>query len=117
MVDAGADIIFGHGPHVTRAVELYKDRLIAYSLGNFCTYARFNLNGPNGLAPLLLVNVNRTGEFIGGRIIPVKQEGEGGPQIDAEKKVVLKLKELCAADFPGSALEISDDGLLSVRPH
>lgn len=32
MVDAGADIVLGHGPHVTRAVEVYKDKLIAYSL-------------------------------------------------------------------------------------
>ena len=33
MVDAGADLVIGHGPHVVRAAELYKDRLIAYSLG------------------------------------------------------------------------------------
>ena len=35
LIDEGADIIFGHGPHVTRAIEVYKDRFIAYSLGNF----------------------------------------------------------------------------------
>ena len=33
VVDAGADIVFGHGPHVTRALELYQDRFIIYSLG------------------------------------------------------------------------------------
>ena len=38
MVDAGADLVVGHGPHVLRGIELYKDRLIAYSLGNFATY-------------------------------------------------------------------------------
>ena len=38
LIDVGADIIFGHGPHVTRAVEVYKERFIAYSMGNFCTY-------------------------------------------------------------------------------
>ncbi|KKK93514.1 hypothetical protein LCGC14_2692140, partial [marine sediment metagenome] len=43
VVDAGADVVFGHGPHVTRAAEIYKDRFIIYSLGNFCTYRRFNL--------------------------------------------------------------------------
>ncbi|HMP14121.1 MAG TPA: CapA family protein, partial [Saprospiraceae bacterium] len=43
VIDVGADIVLGHGPHVTRAVELYKDRFIAYSLGNFCTYGRFSL--------------------------------------------------------------------------
>ncbi len=51
MIDAGADIVFGHGPHVTRAVELYKNRIIVYSLGNFLTYARFNLKSHKGIAP------------------------------------------------------------------
>ena len=35
VIDAGADLVVGHGPHVMRAMEFYKGRLIAYSLGNF----------------------------------------------------------------------------------
>lgn len=35
MVDAGADIIHGHHPHVWQNSEVYKDKLIFYSLGNF----------------------------------------------------------------------------------
>ncbi len=35
IVDAGADIIIGHHPHVVQTVEKYKGGLIAYSLGNF----------------------------------------------------------------------------------
>lgn len=35
MVDAGADIVVGHGPHVLRGIELYKGRPILYSLGDF----------------------------------------------------------------------------------
>lgn len=34
-IDAGADVILGHGPHVPRAIDLYKGRFIAYSMGNF----------------------------------------------------------------------------------
>ena len=34
VIDAGADIVFGHGPHVTRAIDLYKDRFIAYNMRN-----------------------------------------------------------------------------------
>ncbi len=34
-IDAGADVIFGNGPHVLRGIEIYKDRPIFYSLGNF----------------------------------------------------------------------------------
>ena len=35
MVDAGADIFVGHGPHVLRGVEIYKGKPILYSLGDF----------------------------------------------------------------------------------
>ena len=48
VIDAGADLVLGHGPHVLRAMEIYKGRLVAYSLGNFATYGRFTLKGPNG---------------------------------------------------------------------
>ncbi len=35
LVDSGADVIFGHHPHVIEEVEVYKGRAIFYSLGNF----------------------------------------------------------------------------------
>jgi poly-gamma-glutamate capsule biosynthesis protein CapA/YwtB (metallophosphatase superfamily) len=38
VIDAGADMVIGHGPHVLRAMEVYKGKLIAYSLGNFLTF-------------------------------------------------------------------------------
>jgi poly-gamma-glutamate capsule biosynthesis protein CapA/YwtB (metallophosphatase superfamily) len=115
VVDAGADVIFGHGPHVIRAMELYKDRLICYSLGNFCTYARFNLSGPNGLAPIVKVFTNREGAFLKGEIVPVYQTGEGGPRLDLQGRAISKLHDLTAIDFPETNLLIGDDGVLSVK--
>ena len=35
LIDAGADVVAGHHPHVPQGVEIYKNRLIFYSLGNF----------------------------------------------------------------------------------
>jgi Bacterial capsule synthesis protein PGA_cap len=35
MVDAGADMFVGHGPHVLRGIEMYKGKAILYSLGDF----------------------------------------------------------------------------------
>ena len=35
LIDAGADLIVGHHPHVVQSIEKYKDKLIFYSLGNF----------------------------------------------------------------------------------
>ena len=103
MIDHGADLVFGHGPHVTRGMEIYKGRLIAYSLGNFATYSRFNLTGANGVCPLLLVNINRDGSFVSGEIVPIRQLGEGIPVRDPEETVVRILKKLNESDFPESA--------------
>ena len=82
MIDNGADVVFGHGPHVTRAIEVYRDRFISYSMGNFCTYGRINLAGPNGLAPIVKINVDTTGRFLSGRIIPCYQTWPGGVKYD-----------------------------------
>ncbi len=107
LIDHGADIIFGHGPHVTRALEIYKNRLICYSLGNFCTYKRFNLKGVNGIAPIIEVNVKKNGEFISGNVVSIKQIGEGIPMIDKEQKVLTEIKKLIASDFPKSSIEFN----------
>jgi 2',3'-cyclic-nucleotide 2'-phosphodiesterase (5'-nucleotidase family) len=112
MIDAGGDLLFGHGPHVTRAIEIYKDRLICYSLGNFCTYGRFNLQGPNGYAPLIKVNLDRNGKFLQGEIIPVKQTGRGITEVDPDKQVIRKIQELTRADFPEIPVEITDEGMI-----
>lgn len=115
VVDAGADVVFGHGPHVTRAVELYKERLICYSLGNFCTYRRFNLRGPNGIAPVIKVYMDRKGNFLSGEVIPVYQAGKGGPRVDPGKRAIHKLIELTETDFPGQELTISPEGGIHKR--
>ena len=110
LIDAGADIIFGHGPHVTRAIELYRNRFIAYSLGNFCTFKRFNLEGVNGISPAIKINVNTVGEFQKGEIISIKQIQEGIPIIDPSKKVIKKIQELTNDDFKFSELIINNNG-------
>lgn len=112
VIDAGADVVFGHGPHVTRAVDLYKDRFIIYSMGNFCTYARFNLKGVNGIAPIMKVYVNKKGEFLKGKIFPIKQEGEGGPLQDSAKAIIPEIISLTKADLPKVKLKIEEDGTI-----
>jgi poly-gamma-glutamate capsule biosynthesis protein CapA/YwtB (metallophosphatase superfamily) len=109
-IDAGADLVIGHGPHVTRSLELYKDRLIAYSLGNFCTYRRFNIRGVSGIAPILKVWTDREGKFIKANITATYQDKLKGTKLDSEKKVIKRLQELMAADFPETPLRITDEG-------
>ncbi|MCP4113335.1 MAG: CapA family protein [Desulfobacteraceae bacterium] len=109
-IDAGADIVLGHGPHVARAVELYKNRFIAYSLGNFCTYGRFSLRGPNGIAPIIKVHLDHSGKFKTGRIYSFKQEKGKGPEPDPANRAVKEIRKLTAHDFPKTNLIIQDNG-------
>lgn len=110
VIDAGADLVMGSGPHVTRGVELYKNRLIAYSLGNFSTWSRFNLSGPNGICPLIKTWLGPDGSFIKAQIVPVYQPGEGGARLDPQKRAIFKIQELTKSDFPETQIIINDDG-------
>jgi poly-gamma-glutamate capsule biosynthesis protein CapA/YwtB (metallophosphatase superfamily) len=113
MIDAGADIVFGHGPHVTRAVEVYNNRFIAYSLGNFCTYRGISVNGVNGLAPIIKVYIDRQGNFLKAKITPTYQTYATGVKIDPQNQVVMKIKELTKKDFPDSPTIIDDNGIIT----
>lgn len=113
-IDAGADLVYGHGPHVVRAMELYKGKLIAYSLGNFCTPYRVNRTGRTGYAPVLRVEMTTSGKFLGGEVISATQPARTGPKLDEHKVVIKEMRNLCRANFPESPLRIDEDGKLSV---
>lgn len=115
VVDAGADLVLGHGPHVTRAVELYNDRFIAYSLGNFCTFGRFSLAGPAGIAPILSIEVDDEGRFVSGQIIPTYQQKHHGPKFDPQGRATKAIIELTRTDFPETPLHILPDGRIIRR--
>jgi poly-gamma-glutamate capsule biosynthesis protein CapA/YwtB (metallophosphatase superfamily) len=110
MIDHGADIVFGHGPHVTRAVEVYKNRFIAYSLGNFCTYGGINVSGINGLSPIIKVFTDAKGNFYQAHVTSTRQTFRGPVSIDTTKAVLKRIQELTKQDFPDVSLEINDQG-------
>lgn len=113
MIDAGADLVIGHGPHVPRGLEIYNHRLIAYSLGNFNTYQGISIAGIKGLAPILKVRLAPDGEFLDGEIISTRQARPGGPQPDSTHEAARLMKELSDADFAQRAPRISATGQLS----
>jgi len=117
MIDAGADVVFGHGPHVTRAVELYKDRLICYSLGNFCTYERFNLTGPNGVAPIVKVFMDKSGKMYYAKVFSTYQIDGVGTKKDKYNRALQYIKTLTSEDFPEmeSVMEITNDGIIKPK--
>lgn len=114
VIDAGADLVIGHGPHVLRAMEIYKGKFIAYSLGNFLTYG-FNTSGPNGLSVVLKINMDaETGDFVDGEMVPVKLLNQGIPEGDSSMEAIKLIKKLTAQDMPSTPLLILDDGYLSL---
>ena len=112
VIDAGADIVLGHGPHVTRAVEVYKQKFIAYSMGNFNTYGTFNLSGPNGMAPLLDIKLDRKGNFLYAKVISTKQSKANGLELDPNYKVFEEMKRLTKTDFPETPLIFEENRIL-----
>jgi len=113
MVDAGADVVIGHGPHVVRAMELYHDRLIAYSLGNFATYYGISVDGIRGIAPILRLTLDDEGRFVSGQVEATTQIRPAGPSLDPANSVITLLRTLTSSAFPDGALTISEQGALS----
>jgi poly-gamma-glutamate capsule biosynthesis protein CapA/YwtB (metallophosphatase superfamily) len=112
VVDAGADLVLGSGPHVLRAMEIYKDRLIAYSLGNFATYGRFNVTGNGGIGAVLDVTLDKEGRFVAGRILSTQQTGEGIVSKDVFERGRDLVRTLSQEDFPQTGIEVALDGTI-----
>ena len=113
VVDAGADLVVGSGPHVLRGMEWYKDRLIAYSLGNFAGYKVFSLGGPLSTSGILRVTLRGDGKFEAGRLVPTHLVGAGLPAIDPAEVAHGAVRTLSREDFGARAVKISRDGILS----
>ncbi|MCQ2254193.1 MAG: CapA family protein [Bacteroidaceae bacterium] len=114
-IDAGADVVYGHGPHVTRAVEVYKGRFIAYSLGNFATPYGMNLTGISGYAPVVTININGNGEFLDGKIHSFIQQPGVGPRKDASNSVAREMRELTLSDMDDLKIDIDMEGNITKK--
>ena len=108
VVDAGADLVVGHGPHVMRGMEFRRGRLIAYSMGNFAGYEVFSLGGVLSTSGVLQVTLAADGSFVSGRLRPTKivepglpARGGGGVEL---------VRDLSRQDFGRTAARISPDG-------
>jgi hypothetical protein len=111
-VDAGADLVVGHGPHVMRGMEWYKGRLIAYSLGNFAGYKVFSLGGPLSVSGILRVTLAGDGSFEAGVLVATRLAGKGVPALDAAGRAHAVVRELSRTDFGARAVSISPTGSL-----
>ncbi len=114
VVDAGADVILGHGPHVMRGMEFYKGRLIAYSLGNFCGYRVLSTAGWSGVGGVLKVTLHKDGSWAGGTLIATEMVNGGLPAVNTDLRALPFVDGLSKADFGANAARISaTDGKIS----
>lgn len=105
VVDAGADVVFGSGPHVVRGVELRRGAPIVYSTGNFAGYHTFPSTGVLGLAAMVQVTVDARGRVRRGRWTPLRIDPPGRPTIDEASRASTQLAAgLSQADFDDPGL-------------
>jgi hypothetical protein len=113
VIDAGADLVVGHGPHVLRGIEFYRGRPVVYSLGNFLTYRGFNLEGVLGLTGVLQVELDGTGAFRSGRFHSMMQVPRQGPRLDRQAAAINLMRRLSVEDFGDTAARIQPDGTIT----
>ena len=85
MIDAGADIVVGHGPHVLRAAECYHDKPIVYSLGNFVGVGGLSAKNFAAVSALLEISVALDGSLQQINLVPVRFNDQKLPQIDQQE--------------------------------
>jgi poly-gamma-glutamate capsule biosynthesis protein CapA/YwtB (metallophosphatase superfamily) len=113
VVNAGADLVVGSGPHVLRGMEWYKRRLIAYSLGNFAGYDVFSLGGPLSTSAILRVTLDGAGRFESGQLVPTHMVGAGLPALDESEAAHGIVRTLSREDFGARGVKVSREGVLS----
>lgn len=113
MIDAGADVIIGHSPHVLRAMEFYKGHLIAYSLGNFAGYHALGYTGVVGVTGILKVTLRKDGSYVSGALVPTHMVAPGSPRMDPQHQAISMVSGLTKSDFPKTGAQIATDGTIT----
>jgi Bacterial capsule synthesis protein PGA_cap len=103
-VDAGADVVLGSGPHVLRGMQLYRGRLIAYSLGNLTGWKNFSTARTLSYSAVLTVELSPRGRLTGGRVTSLRLNGTGVPRLDRANGAARLMRRLGRSDFGESGV-------------
>ena len=112
-IDAGADLVVGHGPHVLRGMEFYKGHLIAYSVGNFVGYNTFSLGGVRSITGVVQATLKPDGTWVKGTLVPTQLVDPGYAAPDPAERAHGIVRDLSKADFGARAAQISRQGAIS----
>jgi len=110
VIDAGADLVVGSGPHVLRGIEWYHGGLIAYSLGNFGGYGAFSMGGPLSTTAILRVQLRGDGRVVAARLVAARLVGVGVPVLDSSGAAYSLVRSLSRADFGSRGARVSATG-------
>jgi hypothetical protein len=94
VIDAGANAVFGHGPHLVRPYEIYQGKPIFFSLGNFVGFGSLSKAGKLGSSIVAEVRLSPQGDLLGAGIIPLKMDEWGIPSPDYSSKTLATLDGL-----------------------
>ncbi len=111
-IDSGADVVFGHHPHVLQGIEIYRGKIVAYSVGNF-VYDRYRTK--TGEAYLLKFKFS-SGKFSEIEIVPLSISLSGQPKIAEEENAQAILERLSSlSEELGTSLKIEGNkGILKI---
>ena len=110
VVDAGADLVLGSGPHVLRGMEWYHGRLIAYSLGNFLGDGTLGIGGVLGASGILHATLAANGGWVRGDLTPVRLVSPGLPALDPAEEAHGIVRTLSRAGLRPERDARHDDG-------
>ena len=114
LIYAGADLVLASGPHVLRGLQLFHDKLIAYSLGNFATCSQaLSMDGVLSQSGILVVTLDADGGLVSGRLLPVQIVG-GEPRRVHGGSIVRRVNALSHSDFGGSAVLVAGNDELQL---
>jgi hypothetical protein len=115
VVDAGATLVLGSGPHVIRGLDCYRHRLIAYSLGDFVGYRTLAIGGVLSLSAILRVTLSSDGRVVSARWRPVTLVAPGVPRRDGSGASIRLVARLSREDFGRAACRVDARGAIRVR--
>jgi poly-gamma-glutamate capsule biosynthesis protein CapA/YwtB (metallophosphatase superfamily) len=111
-VAGGAALVVMHGPHVLRAAEWRRGRLVAYSLGNLVTYGPFAFREPITRGALLCASVDGDGAARNAAFRATRQRHPGLVSPDATGRAYVLVDSLSRLDFPRTGVRVSRTGVL-----
>ncbi|MCS4275165.1 putative membrane protein YcfT [Mycetocola sp. BIGb0189] len=113
-IDAGADLVLGHGPHILRGMEWYRGKLIAYSLGNFGGGGVFGKDPATRFGAYLSVTLSADGTVSAARVRSIRlTQADGIPLPDPTHRAAHLMNQRGVRDLRESAAIISPDGTVA----